>query len=209
MKLAIFTLSAVLFLFLLDTAYQGLNTLRRLDFVESERDRWQHPAEIIRTLDLRQDGIVVDLGCGSGYFALKLSAVVSSKGKVYAVDIRRLPLIFLWVRTLINHQHNVKTALGQAGNLHLPFGTINAVLIANTYHEIANPGATLDQIFQSLISGGRLVIVDPMQSEQGEVSPTHAENELRSHGFDIVVRDDRFTRQPLRGPWWLIVACKL
>ena len=207
-KLAVFALIAVLFLFLLDTAYQGLKTLRRLDFVESERDQWQRPAEIIRALDLRQDGTVVDLGCGSGYFALKLSSRLNSRGKVYAVDIRRLPLVFLWVRTLIRHQHNIKTVLGQVDNLQLPPGTVNAVLIANTYHELANPGATLDQIFQSLVSGGRLVIVDPMQTEQGDVSPTHAENELRRRGFDILSRDDQLTRQPFRGPWWLIIASR-
>ena len=207
-KLAVIALIAVLSLFLFDTAYQGLKTLRRLDLVESERDQWQRPAEIIRALDLRQDGMLVDLGCGSGYFALKLSSLLNSRGKVYAVDIRRLPLVFLWVRTLIRHQHNIETVLGQVDNLQLPPGTVNAVLIANTYHELANPGATLDQIFQSLVSGGRLVIVDPMQTEQGDVSPTLAENELRRRGFGILSRDDQFTRQPFRGTWWLIIACR-
>ena len=127
---------------------------------------------------------------------------VNPKGKVYAVDIRRLPLIFLWVRTLIRQQHNVKTVLGQVDNFHLPSGTVNAVLIANTYHELANPGATLDQVFQLLVSGGRLVIVDPMpETEEGENSPTFAEKELRRRGFDIMSRDDQFTRQPSRGMW--------
>jgi ubiquinone/menaquinone biosynthesis C-methylase UbiE len=205
-KLAVFVLGAGLFLFVLDTAYQGLNTLRRLDVVESERDQWQRPSEIIRALNLRQGSTVVDLGCGSGYFALKLSSAVNSGGTVYAVDIRRLPLIFLWVRTLIRHQHNVRTVLGQADNPYLPSGAANAVLIANTYHELANPGAMLDQIFQSLVSGGRLVIVDPVKTEHGELSPALVEHKLRHRGFDIVSRDDQFVNQPVRGRWWLIIA---
>src|SRR5262249_28680856 len=147
-----------------------------------------------------------DLGCGSGYFTLKLSSAVDSGGTVYAVDIRRLPLIFLWVRTFIRHQHNVRTVLGQADNPYLPSGAANALLIANTYHELANPAAMLGRIFQLLVHGGRLVIVDPMQTEQGKSSPDLVEGELRARGFDIASRDDRFLDHPVRGLWWLIVA---
>lgn len=204
--MAVFVLSAVLIIFVLDTAYEGLNTLRRLDVVEAERDQWQRPFDIIRALNLRQGGTVVDLGCGSGYFALKLSSALNSGGMVYAVEIRRLPLIFLWVRTFIRRQHNVRTVLGQADNAYLPSGAANAVLLANTYHELANPSAMLDQIFQSLVFGGRLVIVDPMKTEHGELSSALVEDKLRGRGFDIVSRDDQFINQPVRGRWWLIIG---
>jgi len=207
-KWAVFVLSAVIFLFVLDTTYQGLNTLRRLDVVESERDQWQRPSDIIRSLKLSQGRTVVDLGCGSGYFALKLSAAVSSDGTVYAVDIRRLPLLFLWLRTLIRHQGNVRSVLGGTSDSNLPANTANAILIANTYHELPDPDAVLDQIFSSLVSGGRLVIVDPIQTERGELSPSLVEQKLLRRSFDIVSRDDHFIDQSVRGPWWLIVARK-
>ena len=208
LKLAAFALSAVLLLLVLGTALEGLNTLRRLEIVEAERDRWQRPGDVIRALNLGPGSIVVDLGCGSGYFALKLSSAVDSGGTVYAVDIRRLPLLFLWVRTLMRHQRNVRTVLGQPDNSRLTTGAANAVLMANTYHELTNPGAILNQIFQSLVSGGRLVIVDPMHTDHGELSPALVERELRRRGFDIVSRDDQFTDQPVGGPWWLIIALR-
>jgi tRNA A58 N-methylase Trm61 len=205
-KLAAFALSAVLLLLVLGTALEGLDTLRRLEIVEAERDRWQRPSDIIGALNLKPGSTVVDLGCGSGYFALKLSSAVDSGGTVYAVDIRRLPLIFLWIRTLINHQRNIRTVLGEPDNSYLPSGIADAVLIANTYHDLANPGAILDQTFESLVSGGRLVIVDPKQTEHGELLPTLVEHELCRRGFDIVSRDDQFIEQPVRGTWWLIIA---
>ena len=205
-KLAIFAVGAVVFLFVVDTAYQGLNTLKRLDVVEAERDQWQYSSEIIRALDLQQGGTVVDLGCGSGYFTLKLSSAVGPGGTVYAVDIRRLPLAFLWLRTFLRAQHNVRAVLGEPDNPHLPAGTANAVLIVNTYHELEDPAATLNQISESLVSGGRLVIADPTQTEHGELSSGVVEAELRRHGFTVISRDDNFINQPGRGPWWLIVA---
>src|SRR5262249_20916800 len=85
-------------------------------------------------------------------------------------------------------------------------GAANAVLIANTYHELTNPAAMLGQIFQSLVPDGRLVIVDQMQTEHGKFSPDLIERELRHRGFDIVSRNDRFVDHPVRGLWWLIVA---
>lgn len=205
-KLALFALSVLFFLFVLDTTYEGLKTLKRLDVVERDRDQWQRPSDIIRALNLSQGSTVVDLGCGSGYFALKLSSEVHSGGTVYAVDIRRLPLMFLWVRALIRHQSNIRTVLGNADNPHLPSGAAHAVLIANTYHEFENPIAMLDQVVQSLVPGGRLVIVDPRDTEQGQESCALVEHELLRRGFDIVVRDDRFIDQPVRGVWWFIAA---
>src|SRR5262245_10580979 len=188
--------------------YQGVRTLQQLTAIEAERDQWQRPNDIIRALNLRQGSTVVDLGSGSGYFALKLSPVVGSGGAVYAVDIRQLPLRFLLVRSLIRRQRNVRTVLGEPENPHLPYSAVNAVLIANTYHELDNPRVILNQVFQSLVSGGRLVVVDPVQTEHGEVSPSSVETDLRSRGFEIVLREDQFLTQPARGPWWLIIARK-
>src|ERR1700724_715320 len=103
-KLVFFLVSGIIILFFFDTAYQGLNALSRLNVVEAERDQWQRPTDVIRALDLRSGNVVVDLGCGSGYFTLKLSAPVGRNGSVLAEDIRRLPLVFLWLRTFQRRQ---------------------------------------------------------------------------------------------------------
>src|SRR5215813_12940887 len=176
--------------------YQAVRTLQQLTAVEAERDLWQRPDDVIRALNLQQGSKVVDLGSGSGYFALKLSRIVNSGGMVFAVDIRRLPLRFLWARALIRRQSNIRTVLGEPDNPHLPYSTFDAVLIANTYHELDNPSAILNHVFQSLVSGGRLVLVDPLQTEHGELPPTLVGNELQSHGFEIVSSDSHFLDQP-------------
>ena len=79
-----FFIGALAVLFALNTAYSALNTISRLNVVEAERDRWQRPSDVVRALDLRPGNVVVDLGCGSGYFALKLSASVGDTGRVVA-----------------------------------------------------------------------------------------------------------------------------
>ena len=219
-KLALFLLCAVAILFLVDTAYQGLNTLSRLNVVEAERDQWQRPSDVIQALDLKPGNVVVDLGCGSGYFTLKLSGPVGKSGSVLAEDIRRLPLVFLWLRTFQTGQHNINIVRGEPDDPHLPIQGVNAVLIANTYHEFTNSQPILVHVVQSLVSGGRLVVVDrePRPVDQGstgtaaehhEVSSEQVENELRHAGFEIVSRQDRFIQNdPLNKNWWIITARK-
>jgi ubiquinone/menaquinone biosynthesis C-methylase UbiE len=205
LKLALAVVGALGFLFVADTVYEAARTLRQLDAIEAERDRWQRPLAVIAALDLKRGNTVVDLGCGAGYFALKLSSAVGPAGKVYAVDIRRLSLMFLWARSIRKNTPNITTVLGTADDPHLP-SRIDAVLLANTYHELERPNEILDRVFESLVPRGRFVVVDPKTTEHGNLSATTVEDQLRRRGFDIVMRQDKFIDQANRGEWWLIVA---
>jgi SAM-dependent methyltransferase len=207
-KITLWLAAGLSFLVLLNVIGQGMNTLDRLTFVEKERDSWQRAPAIIAQLDLRAGSRVVDLGCGAGYFALKLSAAVGGTGTVQAVDILRLPLAFLWIRSVKQGAHNLHVALGDPGDPHIS-GPVDAVLVANTYHEISRPAIVLEHVRRALVPGGRLVIADRSpQSANAEhaIDPALVEAELRRDGFEVLTRDDHFLDQPDEGPWWLIVA---
>ena len=211
LKIALWLTGGLLVLILLNVIGQGLNTLDRLTLVEHERDSWQRAPEIIGPLNLRDGSRVVDLGCGAGYFALKLSAAVGASGNVRAVDILRLPLTFLWIRAHRLGFHNVEVVLGEPDDPHIS-GPVDAVLIANTYRELARPGVVLAHLRDALVDGGRLVIADRgPQSANAEhaIDPAIVEAELRRDGFDIQSRQDHFLDQPDEGPWFLIVAVSI
>jgi ubiquinone/menaquinone biosynthesis C-methylase UbiE len=208
--------------------YQGIQTLEVLDVVEDDRDRWQQAGEVIEPLHVKDRSVVADIGSGAGYFALKLAPIVGKRGSVLAVDILKEPLAFLWIRALLRHQSNVYVIHGDPDNPHLPEGQIDAILVANTYHEFAHPRAILIRVFGALHAGGRLVIVDrgPLsddeesresEEQQHEIGPSTVETELRETGFEMVSRQDRFIDRPaIERPgdrpdnhtWWLIVAQK-
>jgi len=217
LQVVLFLLSAILILVAVNAITSFSNTLNRLSVVESERDRWQRPADVLQSLGISEGSTVVDLGCGSGYFTLKLANVVGRRGEILAVDLRKLSLFFLRIRTLLRNQHNVRIIVGTPDDPHLPSQHVDAVLISNTYHEFTNPGLMLQHTRQSLRPGGRLVIVDrgPRASteelkeavtEVHEIRPDRVEIELRQQGFEILSLDDRFIDQPGDEPWWLLVA---
>ncbi len=219
-RVTLFLLGTVLLVLLLSYVYQGIQTLHALDRIESERDHWQRSSDVIQALNLREGSVVVDFGSGVGYFALKLSPVVGKSGSVVGEDIRRESLIFLRIRAFMRSQSNLGTIRGEIDDPRLPAGFADAVLIANTYHELTEPKPILRHLAESLKPGGRLVILDRgprsgpaesrgLQAEHHELRSDLVEKEVRNAGFEIISREDHFIDRPVDDHiWWLLVTRK-
>ena len=213
-RVALFLVVVVIVVALLSLTYKSINTIYVLNAVEAERDQWQKPSEVISRLNLNSGDVVADVGAGAGYFSLKLPPVVGRSGSVVAVDVRKLPLVFLWTRAFLAGFHNIQIRIGESDDPHLPVGTVEAVLIANTYHEFAAPESMLDHIVKSLRPGGRLVVIDrtPSSDQSGsesehhhQISPATVEAQLRQKGLKILEREDQFILQSDE-QWWLLIA---
>ncbi len=212
-RIGVFLLFAALAALASSTVWRTVATLRRLEVVEAERDLWQRPDQVARALELEAGQTVVDLGCGAGYFSFKLSAAVGPAGRVVAVDVRSLPLMFLRLRALLGNRHNLKIVQGEPDDPHLTAGSADAVLIANTWHELGDRPRILARLRAALHPGGRLVVVDPGpagREERGErhVSSASAAAELQRAGFEILVTQDRFVERSDGTSWWLVAACR-
>lgn len=227
LRIFLFLACALIGLFVMDVVSQAIRTFERLNIVERSRDRWQRPADILAPLNLKEGSKVAEIGSGAGYFVLKLAPMVGRSGSVYAVDIRKEPLAFLWIRARLRREAQLHVILGDPDDPHLPMQGLDAVLIANAYHEFTNPRAIVDQVFQALRPGGRLVVADrgpdpgggvlseAESKEHHERSPEAVEHELVAEGFELVSRQDGFIftsplehagDRPELHPWWLIVV---
>jgi SAM-dependent methyltransferase len=227
-RVGIFFLLVVIIIAALFLIYQLTQALYQLRLAEAERDRWQRPNEVIESLQLKDGDTVADVGCGVGYFTLKLAPKVAEHGSVLAEDILDESLTFLCVRAFLRHQSNIRVIHGSSDDPHLPEGVVDSVLIANSYHEFTKPLTILDRTFRALRSSGRLVVLDrgpradhgesrEIQMQQYQIAASIVEDEIRRSGFEVISRDDRFidrpaTERPGDRPddhvWWLIVARK-
>ncbi len=209
-RILIFLACVVIIVAALFVIWQGVGTLNRLDVVESERDQWQRPEDVIRALGVHPGSAVADLGCGSGYFTLRLSPVVGARGLVLAEDIRRLPLVFLRARALLGGRHNIRIIHGTVDDPSLGDATANAVLIANTYHELDHPRTILAAVRRALRPRGRLVILDrgprAGSSEPHAIARMCVERDLMENGFQVAETADPFIDRPGDDPWWMIAA---
>ena len=54
---------------------------------EKERDDAGEPGQLVRLLGIKSGMAVADIGAGSGYYVVRLSPIVGSKGRIIAEDI--------------------------------------------------------------------------------------------------------------------------
>ena len=110
-------------------------------------------------------------------------------------------------QSVLTPQSNIRVIHGDPDDPHLPKGVVDAVLIANSYHEFTKPLAILDHTLRALRSDGRLVVLDrgprsehgefrEIQMQQYQIDVSIAEDEIRQRGFEIISRDNRFIDRP-------------
>jgi SAM-dependent methyltransferase len=131
-----------------------------------DRDEWSKPDWIMDDLLIADGSVVADLGAGGGWFTIKLARRVGPNGLVFAEDIQPLMIEVIGRRVQREGLSNVVTVLGTASDPKLPPGFLDAVLIADAYHEMDDPGrpevilTLLSNVARSLKPQGRVGVVD-------------------------------------------------
>lgn len=125
-----------------------------------DRDAWQKPEQIMDALGIADGATVADLGAGGGWFTVRLARRVGPAGIVYAEDIQ--PQMIQSIRRRVEREGltNVRTVHGTPTDPRLPAGSVDAVLMVETYSEIEDPVALLRNIMRALTPRGRLGIVE-------------------------------------------------
>jgi ubiquinone/menaquinone biosynthesis C-methylase UbiE len=130
------------------------------NLVDPARDERQRPRDIVDQMGLQPGQSVADVGTGVGFMLPYLSRAVGDKGTVYAEDIQQDFLDQARMRANTLNVTNVKFVLGTDRDPRLPAGTLSGVLILDVYHHFDYPEAMLEHIRDSLVSDGKLVIVE-------------------------------------------------
>jgi ubiquinone/menaquinone biosynthesis C-methylase UbiE len=130
------------------------------NLVDPARDERQKPRDIVDQMGLQPGQSVADVGTGVGFMLPYLSRVVGDKGTVYAEDIQQEFLDQAKTRANTLSVKNVKFVLGTDTDPNLPANTLSGVLILDVYHHFDYPEAMLGRIRDSLVSDGKLVIVE-------------------------------------------------
>jgi ubiquinone/menaquinone biosynthesis C-methylase UbiE len=152
------------------------------------RDETQRPRELVESMNLRPGMKVADVGTGIGYMLPYLSHAVGPRGEVYAEDIATDFLAKAKLRASTLGLTNVKFILGTDHDPNLPGGILDAVLVLDTYHHFDYPESMLKGIRESLVSDGKLYIVDYYKRENamGPGSGDRAIQHIRLDEDDVI-----------------------
>jgi predicted methyltransferase len=182
-------------------------------FEASERDAWQMPDRVIRSLPLTaRAGVVADIGAGSGYFTRRLAALVP-EGRVYAVDVDGQFADYIVANREAWGTPNIEPHLALYDDPMLPAGELDLVFTANTYAFIRDRIDYFGKVRASLKPGGHLAVLDfrPDAKIEGDVAPKPefriardaAVKELEQAGFTLESEESFLPHQ-----WFLVLERK-
>jgi ubiquinone/menaquinone biosynthesis C-methylase UbiE len=188
---------------------------------EAEREKFERVADVFAAMGVHDGAHMADVGSADGFYTLRLAKAVGPSGVAYAVDIDQKMLDKLRERAKTENITNIEVVLGETADPKLPAARIDAVLIRNAYHEMPEYKGVLAGITAALKPGGLLVIIEALhdnnrektreqQVKEHELAPEIVEAELREAGFEILSREELFTKftRPPPGGFWMIRARK-
>jgi ubiquinone/menaquinone biosynthesis C-methylase UbiE len=188
------------------THYKGREIAQTMHYlgapwlVRESREREEDCGTMLKQLNIKPGQTVCDMGCGNGFYTLKLAELVGDGGQVLAVDIQPEMLHLLEEQTKEAGRTNVKPILGSVIDPQLPPGKVDLILCVDVYHEFSHPEQMLAAMRTALRPDGRLVLVE-FRAEDAKVpiKPLHKMSkeqilkELPSNGYKLV---DQFDRLP-------------
>lgn len=160
--------------------------------IRESREREEDCTAMLKQLRLKPGMTVCDMGCGNGFYALRMAKSVGNDGRVLAVDIQPEMLRLLQSRAAETKITNVEPVHGSVVDAKLPAGKVDLILCVDVYHEFSHPEQMLNTMRKSLAPGGQLVLVE-FRAEDAKVpiKPLHKMSkkqilkELPPNGFKL------------------------
>jgi predicted methyltransferase len=171
-------------------------------FDAPDRDRWQKPAEVVKLLGMRPGMVVVDLGAGTGYFMKRLSRAAGKDGRVLALDVETQLVEYMRARAARAKLANVEARKVAYDDPQLAAGSVDRVLVVDTWHHIEDREAYARKLASALRPGGRVVVVEvTKESPHGppaehRLEPPRVVKELEAGGLaNVKVVKESLPRQ--------------
>lgn len=133
------------------------------------RDFFVPPGRILSEAGIQPGFTVLDYGCGPGSFVIPLSELVGESGRVYAADMHPLAVRRIESIALKKRLTNV-IAIRSECETRLPDGSMDAVLLYDTFHALTDPEKVLRELHRVLRQGGILSFSDHHTTETDMVS---------------------------------------
>ncbi|HKK71782.1 MAG TPA: class I SAM-dependent methyltransferase [Candidatus Krumholzibacteria bacterium] len=173
-----------------------LDMQRMLSRLEREtREVYSLRDEIVEVSGFEPGDVVADVGAGTGAFMDQLVEAVGAEGHLYAVEISIRFVEHLRERANEAGHDNVTTVFSSYTSATLPTASVDRIITIDTYHHFDDYEAMLASMYDALVPGGEMIVVDfdRVEGKSREWILSHVRDskdtfrsEIEAAGFEFV-----------------------
>lgn len=159
-----------------------------------DSDSWNDPSKIVQLFGVTPGSEVAVTGSGSLTLLPALSKAAGKSGKVYLLESDPAIVAAIGKRIEAEKLGNVTPILTQGERLELP-SKVRTVVLVNLLHHLEDRGRFLEQVKDSLTSGGTVVVIDYYKRRMNvgppvkeRVASSTALREATRHGLRLIRR---------------------
>jgi precorrin-6B methylase 2 len=167
------------------------------DWLErDDRDKEENTSLAIAKIQLPVNGVVADIGAGTGYYSFRLAAKVP-QGKVYAVEIQDEMIALLKNKKQQLKDSVVDIIKSTVLSPNLPPNSTDLAIMTDVYHELEYPAEMLRSIYTALKSDGKLLLIEYRGEDASipikalhKTTVAQLNKELNANGFKLSFKGD-------------------
>jgi ubiquinone/menaquinone biosynthesis C-methylase UbiE len=130
-----------------------------------DRRKWQNPNKILTEIGLEAGLTFIDIGCGTGFFAVPAAKIVGLKGKVYAIDSNSYAIEELKKNIVKEGLNNIHVFVGKAEECIICESCADIIYFGIVLHDFNDPIKVLKNARKMIKSSGRLINLDWMKKQ--------------------------------------------
>lgn len=198
------------------TEYKGRQIARTMHWLggnwllRATREEEEHTSKVLEELKLKPGMTVADVGCGNGYYTLKIGKAIEGKnddgdeGKVIGVEIQEEYFGQLRQRAQQANVENIELIIGELHDPNLPEASCDMIILVDVYHEFSHPEHMLKNMRKALKPTGTLALLEfRMEDPRVPIKPLHKMSkdqimkEVPPNGYKLVREFDGLPWQHL------------